>query len=408
MTLICPTLMKRRRPNLKTAEPSMNQSHDHKEETEDDITSSLCPLCGRVFDMPLLLPCAHTLCGRCLTEKARLDKRRSALRPTPQASCTICAVLCPRCCHAVELPCSDWSTATACLPLDPTLTFDPRGGALADDENEEGVRNKTAQKPGGDVELSEEEMERSVSGLLFALDSSSIAPPLQLTNSALTVTFRNPGGQARDLCASLPQVCADVEILRGQYYWEVDVCNSALYRIGVSSLASAKAWWFERRGSGFHVVFDGRCELLPSVPPQLKTVGVFLNVGGASLTFHNPLTEELLAAVPSIFTPPLCPAFQLGQGRLKLRPGLPPPNHVFLSRNSAYRGPEGAGRGRWRRDVAFGSVRTVIQKFEEMSASDSDSGLMSSCSSSSTLTSIPDPNAETSTHRPAQEPEGAT
>lgn len=61
-----------------------------------------------------------------------------------------------------------------------------------------------------------------------------MAPPLQLTNSALTVTFRDSGVQAggRDRCASLPQVCADVEILRGQYYWEVDVCNSALYRIG--------------------------------------------------------------------------------------------------------------------------------------------------------------------------------
>lgn len=71
-------------------------------------------------------------------------------------------------------------------------------------------------------------------GLLFALNSSSITPPLQLTNSALTVSFRDSGAQAggRDLCASLPQVCADVEVHRGQYYWEVDVCNSPLYRIG--------------------------------------------------------------------------------------------------------------------------------------------------------------------------------
>lgn len=179
--------------------------------------------------------------------------------------------------------------------------------------------------------------------------------------------------------------------------------STPLFSAGVSSLADGEAWWFERRGSRFHSVFDGRHELLPSVPPQLKTVGVFLNVGGASLTFHNPLTEELLAAIPSIFTPPLCPSFQLGQGRLKLHPGLPPPDHVFLCRNSAYRGPEGAGRQRWRRDVAFGSVRVVIQKFEEIAASDSDSGLMSNCSSESTLTSIPDPSPETSAHRPAQE-----
>ncbi|XP_076850556.1 E3 ubiquitin-protein ligase Midline-1 isoform X2 [Brachyhypopomus gauderio] len=255
----------------------------------------------------------------------------------------------------------------------------------------------------GSMDLSEEEMEQSVSGLLFALDSASVAPPLQLTNSALTATFRgdttawgNYGDQAgeQDFCTHLPQVCGNVTIHRGQYYWEVDVCNSALYRIGIRSLDGNREWWFERRGSAFHAVFDGRHELLPSVPPQLKTVGMFLNVGGFSLTFHNPLTQELLTAIPSHFTPPLCPAFQLGQGRLKLRPGLPPPSHVFLSCSSAYRGPRGAGRGHWRRDVAFGSVRSVIQRFEEMATSDSDSGLMSSYSSSSQA-SLPEPSPET-------------
>lgn len=34
----------------------------------------------------------------------------------------------------------------------------------------------------------------------------------------------------------LPEVCADVVVFRGQYYWEVDVCNSSVYRIGKNSL----------------------------------------------------------------------------------------------------------------------------------------------------------------------------
>ncbi|XP_036418635.1 uncharacterized protein LOC118802263 [Colossoma macropomum] len=382
-----------------------HQSEDEKEEQvakeeEDDITSSLCPLCGRGFDMPLLLPCSHTLCGRCLTDGARMDKHRSTVRGVSYASRPICVVLCPRCCHGVELPCFDWSSATRCLPIDPTVTLDPECGAVTWAVPEEDE----------DVDLSEEEMERSVSGLIFALDSSSAAPPLHLTSSALTATFRggsSPGGNygnrcgCHDPCAPLPQVCGNVAIHRGQYYWEVDVCNSTLYRIGVSSLAGDRAWWFERCGPAFHAIFDGRHELLPSVPPQLKTVGVFLNMGGSSLTFHNPLTQELLAAIPSRFTPPLCPAVQLGHGRLKLRSGLPPPNHIFLSCGSAYRGPGGAGGGRWRRDVAFGSVRTVIQKFEEMASSESDSGLMSSYSSSSTLASLPEPNAGLERAHPA-------
>ncbi|XP_062872594.1 chordin [Trichomycterus rosablanca] len=328
--------MRGRRSYHNKAEPT-HHSPDSEEPDEDvennkDITP-MCPLCGRGFDMPLLLPCSHTLCGRCLTQKARLDK----CRPACKSSYTfrpICAVLCPRCCHAVELPCSDWSYATRCLPLYPTVTFDP--------EDEGGVRNKTSVIP----------------GLMFALDLSTTAPPLQISNSALTATYKGIGDQTGDGDTRAPfsQVCGDVEIHRGQYYWEVDVCNSALYRIGVTSLTGDQAWWFERFGSTFHALFDGQREQLLSVPPQLKTVGVFLNVGGASITFHNPLTQELLAAIPSRFAAPLRPAFQLGQGRIKLRPGLPPPSHVFLSRNSTYRGPERALRGRWRQDVAFGSV----------------------------------------------------
>lgn len=76
-------------------------------------------------------------------------------------------------------------------------------------------------------------------GLVFTLNGSD--PTLDLSNSSLTLTFT--GGtlsagdrSARESCP-LPQVCGGVSISRGQYYWEVDVCNSALYRIGEISPA---------------------------------------------------------------------------------------------------------------------------------------------------------------------------
>ncbi|XP_073673882.1 ret finger protein-like 4B isoform X2 [Garra rufa] len=340
------------------------------------FSSSVCPSCGRGFDVPLILPCSHTLCGRCLTEGAGPGQCGGGVRGGA-SSTSHPVVLCPNCRHSVELPCFDWSSALTCLPFDPTVTFDPE---------ERGKREEQRWETDGSVDLSEEEMEQSVSGLLFTLDSSCSDSPLHLSSTALAVTFTghmcsSHDRSDQDTCP-LPQVCGSVSVSRGQYYWEVDVCNSAIYRIGVISSHDGRGWWLERRGSAFHAVFDGRRELLPSIPPQLKTVGVFLNVGGASITFHNSVTQEFLAAVPSHFSVPLIPALQLGQGRLKLRPGLPPPNHVFLSHSSAYRGPGGAGSGPWRRDVAFGSVRSVIQKFEEMSnTSDSDSGLVSSVGS---------------------------
>nr|XP_008283011.1 PREDICTED: uncharacterized protein LOC103359449 [Stegastes partitus] len=179
---------------------------------------------------------------------------------------------------------------------------------------------------------------------------------------------------------------------RGQYYWEVDVCNSSIYRIGVISLDGSAGWWLERHDSSFCAVYDGSCEPLCTVPPQIKSLGVFLNIGGGTLSFHNPVTREHLTTLPTRFGPAgVRPALGLGQGRLRLRCGLPPPPHVFLSKDSAYRGPRGADASRWRREVPFQSVRRVIQRFEELALSDSDSGLVSSFGSScSTLASLPD------------------
>eukprot|EP00064_Thunnus_orientalis_P017857 superscaffoldBa00003914_g17943 len=244
-------------------------------------------------------------------------------------------------------------------------------------------------------------------GLCFALDPSTVPPPLRLSNSSLTVFYQGesppgplPDNRARrsmmtsdpGVMLALPQVCADVVITRGQYYWEVDVCNSSIYRVGVSSLDGSGGWWLERQGLSFCTVYDGSMEPLCTVPPQIKTLGVFLNIGGGTLSFHNPLTQEHLTTLPTRFNPAgVLPALGLGQGRLRLRSSLPTPPHVFLSKDSAYRGACGASGSRWRREIPFQSVRKVIQKFEELAASDTDSGLVSTFGSScSTLASLPD------------------
>lgn len=171
------------------------------------------------------------------------------------------------------------------------------------------------------------------------------------------------------------------------------IWNSSLLSLsGVSSLDGSGGWWLERQGLSFCAVYDGSREPLCTVPPQIKTLGIFLNIGGGALRFHNPLTQEHLATLPTRFNPAgVLPALGLGQGKLRLRSSLPTPPHVFLSKDSAYRGACGAGGGRWRREIPFQSVRKVIQKFEELTVSDSDSGLVSTFGSScSTLVSFPD------------------
>lgn len=141
--------------------------------------------------------------------------------------------------------------------------------------------------------------------------------------------------------------------------------------------------WLQRLGPSFSAVYDTSQEPLCNVPPRIKTIGVFLNCGGGILSFHNALTREHLATLPTLFPPAgVRPAFCLGQGRIRLRSGLPPPPHVFLCRNSTYRGPNRAGTGRWAQKTHFQSVRKVIQKFEELSASNPESGFQSTSGSS--------------------------
>lgn len=85
----------------------------------------------------------------------------------------------------------------------------------------------------------------SISGLHFALDPLTVPPSLHLSSSFLTITHQgdSPSGppaedkvrRSMNSDPVLPEVCADVVIKRGQYYWEVDVCNSSVYRIGENS-----------------------------------------------------------------------------------------------------------------------------------------------------------------------------
>lgn len=88
-------------------------------------------------------------------------------------------------------------------------------------------------------------------GLCFALDPATVPPSLHLSNSSLTITCQgeNPPGpppddkvrrsRYADPDFTPPEVCGDVIVARGQYYWEVDVCNSSVYRIGKNSLSFA-------------------------------------------------------------------------------------------------------------------------------------------------------------------------
>ncbi|KAK1900299.1 putative E3 ubiquitin-protein ligase MID2 [Dissostichus eleginoides] len=350
------------------AGPSNREEEEQKNEDFLQILSR-CPACKQSGDFLLLLPCSHPMCAPCISAEGG--------RPSPPPHPGEVSLLCPVCRLPVELPCWNWSDATSCLPKHPImntahirrereedqLQHEQGDTCCRDAENTTRMGGSYAAPEGGDVELTEEEMERSVFGqeAVFCSGLFNLHRSISASSSpSLTVTPLQTQG--------------------------------SVYRIGVSSPDGSVGWWLERHGSSFCVVYDGSREPLCSVPPQIKTLGVFLNMGGGVLSFHNALTREHLTSLPTLFPPVgVTPALGLNQGRLRVRCGLPPPPHVFLGKDSAYRGPCGAGGGRWSREIPFQPVRKVIQKFEELAVSDSDSGLVSgSGSCCSTLASLPD------------------
>ncbi|KAM8904369.1 chordin-like [Spinachia spinachia] len=262
------------------------ESHDE----EDPYRQlPLCPAFSRGHDPVLLLPCSHPMCAHCIAAAEGAGSGRSSGRPRGRRACL---VPCQYCRRPVELPCRTWSSATSCLPKhpDPSLSCvsretDRTGGQSEDqsqhvqaishcrdagDTTEPGrlhgsdAASSSGAPVGGDVDLREEEMERSVSGLRFALDASNVPPSLVLSNFSLTVTYQgeSQGARRSTTCDPLPQVSANVVIARGQYYWEVDVCNSSVYRIGCSfggRFYSLEDTWHPDLGEPFGVMHCVQC-----------------------------------------------------------------------------------------------------------------------------------------------------
>ncbi|KAK7882804.1 hypothetical protein WMY93_028978 [Mugilogobius chulae] len=388
--------------------PQASQFHPEHFETQDEDSLlqqfSRCPSCRGHFVLALILPCSHPMCRRCLEAAAEVKiKSQTSAKPGPSA----CLVMCPCCRRPVELPCGKWTSAVSCLPQFPKLKSgrlsEERGVGFDEDEQKE-VSNRHTNNvttlgkfilyviflvyvvdlvmiltfsssvcpADGDVDLQDEEMKQSVFGLRFGLDSSHIPSAIHLSSSSMTATYEaKKQPKAPGSVFSLPVLRGDVVIRQGQYYWEVDVCNSVLYRIGVRSRDTSQSWWFERRDLCFSAVYDGTAEPIYSVPPGIKTVGLFLNVNGGVISFYNTLSHEHLVSLPTRFDPGgVVPAFALGQGRLKIRTGLTSPPLVFHSKNSGYRGVhQGTEAGLWRRGLAFRSVKKVVEKFEELALS---------------------------------------
>ncbi|XP_069069095.1 uncharacterized protein [Pleurodeles waltl] len=410
----------------------------------------ICPSCQKPYDLPLFLPCSDSLCRTCILQEKNLassksNSEHSQTRKSPGESCSI---YCPGCRCKVELPSPSWEKVMTYLPVNWTLKQLLEKDALSigdcvlgivDHNGQEGLKedsqahtmsasgcrrlNDTLDTSGeGEecspllpsagsfgnwcwemgVDIAEDEMEQSLMGLSFRLDSTTAHPLLTISPSGLQVTYT---GEALSSCSlrrksinettficsvstalpSLkesevvaqklppkPQVRADVSIKRGLFYWEVDVCNSQAYQLGVCvdtaflSDASCDSWCLERQPPGnFRVLYGNEVEALDSVPPLVQRIGIFLNFTGGTLSFYSTITEEHLVTLPIIFPGSVRPFFVLTQGKLSISSGLPLPDFVFTTKSSAYRADRGK-RCSWHRDMTFRPISPFIQRFESL------------------------------------------
>lgn len=95
------------------------REEDEEKDTDYLQPFSRCPACNQEYDVTLILPCSHTMCGHCLASGEGTSSDQPLRRGVNKS---VCSVLCPCCRHPVELPCWTWSSATSCLPNYPTLS----------------------------------------------------------------------------------------------------------------------------------------------------------------------------------------------------------------------------------------------------------------------------------------------
>ncbi|XP_043926339.1 E3 ubiquitin-protein ligase TRIM68-like isoform X2 [Protopterus annectens] len=182
-----------------------------------------------------------------------------------------------------------------------------------------------------------------------------------------------------------PMVLADVAIKNGIFYWEVEVSSSHFYNIGVCTKGMSsscnlreelQSWYLQRLGGTFSVFYDGYTEQLDSMPQHVNKIGVCINYTGGTLSFYNVAAQEHLCTIPTRFLQYVNPAFSLKEGSLSILCGLPVPNFVFSVKANVCS--DKVTENSWHKDLAFSAVASFIQKFEDLTVTDSDSGLISS------------------------------
>jgi len=141
--------------------------------------------------------------------------------------------------------------------------------------------------------------------------------------------------------ATLYGVAGNVSIDSGRHYWEVVVCQSTIYTVGVAHAdvarydwvgKNSKSWVLSRNNQCWSARHDNKDVILLSPIPFPKKIGVLLDYDNGTLSFFDGASGKKLHTFnPGAFRKPLRPSFALNNRSLTINTGIVVPDHLQLT-----------------------------------------------------------------------------
>ncbi|XP_076799535.1 E3 ubiquitin-protein ligase Midline-1-like [Clavelina lepadiformis] len=182
-------------------------------------------------------------------------------------------------------------------------------------------------------------------GVPFAFDSHSMHKKLRLGNHGYTVSREDSSRKSRDHLlsgntSSLCGVTGNVDIESGRHYWEVVVCQSTHFTLGVaySNVSrydwigkNTSSWCLCRTNEDWSVKHGGKDIPIQMPYPLPKKIGVMLDYDSAMLSFFDGASGRHFHTFRmSTFERGLRPAFSIGNKSLTINTGITIPDHLRL------------------------------------------------------------------------------